>query len=220
MLRCGIILAAMRNRAYIGFEYSCVRGETMNASTFQLPLTLTHLWLENSIQVLRVTSELWGSLLNVTGARPVTSTASPWWMPPQQPRVTASAGLWPTAFAAGAWVPPWPQAMAFPPIAAAPGANPFLPWLPTERTANTFDPITLWQQMWLDATVPAVYRPAQTVSEVPVIDELWQPIAAAYRTANGHAMAAVLRTMADVVEPKPQGFAPAHYWPNTLGTRH
>jgi hypothetical protein len=33
-------------------------------------------------------------------------------------------------------------------------------------------------------------------------------------------MAAVLRTMADVVEPKPASFNPAHYWPTTLGTRH
>jgi len=192
----------------------------MSARPFDLPTTFASIWIDSTIQMMRATAELWTGLLNTAPQRSVTSTASPWWMPPQQPRAVATAVPWPAAFAAGAWMPPWPQAMPFLPIAAAPAANPFLPWLPAARTANTFDPIALWQQMWLDAAMPAVYRPVQTVSEVPAVDELWQPIAAVYRTANGHSMAAVLRTMADVVEPKPQGLAPAHYWPNTLGTRH
>jgi hypothetical protein len=71
--------------------------------------------------------------------------------------------------------------------------------------------------MWLEAAAPMAQR-TWTGNNSPAIPPLWQPFAAAYRTANGHATAAVLRTMADVVEPKSQGFAP--YWPTTLGAQH
>jgi hypothetical protein len=91
--------------------------------------------------------------------------------------------------------------------------------LSTERTSSGSDPFALWQQIWLQAAAPSFPWPWQA-GEAPVAGDPWQPIAAAYRTANGHAVAAVLRTMADAVEPRPRGPGPAHYWPNTLGTRH
>ena len=103
-------------------------------------------------------------------------------------------------------------------LPALPGAGPFLPWLPAADKASAGNPFALWQQMWLNAAMPEARAPWQ--ADNAVANGLWQPVATAYRTANGHAMAAVLRTMADVVEPKSHGFAGAHYWPGTLGTRH
>jgi hypothetical protein len=190
----------------------------MHARPLDLPAAFARIWVDSSIQMMRATAELWTGLLSPIPARSTSSTASPWWMPPQQPRVTVDAAPWPAAFAAGAWVPPWPQTLPLSATAAL-GANPFLPWLSVERTTSGSNPFALWQQMWLEAAAPSVRR-TWHASDAPVASDLWQPIAAAYRTANGHAMAAVLRTMANVVEPNPRGFSPAQYWPNTLGTRH
>ncbi len=184
----------------------------MTANTLVLPVTLAQFWVENSIQLMRATGEFWSGVLGSHPARS-TSTASPWWMPPQQTRPAAGPTLWPSTF--GIWTPPWSQAMAGLPI---PGTGPFLPWLPTGQTASTGNPFAFWQ-MWLDATAPETRAP-WSPGNTSVANDFWQPVATAYRTANGHAMAAVLRTMADVVEPKAQGFTPAHYWPGTLGTRH
>jgi hypothetical protein len=86
-------------------------------------------------------------------------------------------------------------------------------------TASTSNPFAIWQQMWLEAAASPLGLPHQATA-APARTEIWQPLAAAYRTANGHAMAAVLRTMADVVEPKPSSLTPALYWPASLGTRH
>jgi hypothetical protein len=94
-----------------------------------------------------------------------------------------------------------------------------MPWLPAARTASAGNPFAFWQQMWLNAATTEARAP-WPADDASVGGALWQPVAAAYRTANGHAMAAVLRTMADVVEPKGHSFTPAHYWPSTLGTRH
>ena len=92
--------------------------------------------------------------------------------------------------------------------------------LPTAPAGTLGNPFAFWQKMWLDAATPAAPQAWPAPADTPVAEQLWQPVAAAYRTANGHAMAAVLRTMADVVEPKPQGFSPPSYWPGTFGTRH
>lgn len=185
----------------------------MTANSFVFPVTLAQLWVESSVQLMRATGEFWSGVLGSTPAR-ATSTASPWWMPPQQARPSAEVPLWPAGF--DAWMPGWQQAMALP---MASRANPFLPWLPVARTAPAGTPFAFWEQMWLNATASEAPAP-WPAANAPAAGGLWQPVAAAYRTANGHAMAAVLRTMADVVEPKAQGFAPAHYWPGTLGTRH
>jgi len=98
-------------------------------------------------------------------------------------------------------------------------ANPFS-WpmgLPSASNGNPFAP---WQQMWLQAATPQLAWPWQTAAEPRTPADVWQPFAVAYRTANGHAMAAILRTMADVVQPKPQSFSPAQFWPSALPTRH
>lgn len=183
----------------------------MTTNSFVFPVTLAQLWVESSVQLMRATGEFWSGVLGSTSAR-ATSTAAPWWMPPQQGR---HAAFWPTAF--GIWMPERRQTMALP---MTPGAGPLLsPWLPAAPTASPGNPFAFWQQMWLDAAVPEVNAPWSATAPSGT-GGLWQPVAAAYRTANGHAMAAVLRTMADVVEPKPRGFMPAHYWPSTLGTRH
>lgn len=187
----------------------------MSALSVDFPVALTRLWIDNSIQVMKTASDFWaGLLLPPLRAPSPSSTVSPWWMPPQQSRAQVGIAPWTAAF--GIWMPGWRQTMALP---TAPGASPFLPWLPAARTASASNPFALWQQMWLDAAIPEVYAP-WPADNASVASSLWRPVAAAYRTANGHAMAAVLRTMADVVEPKPQGFMPAHYWPSTLGTRH
>ena len=57
-------------------------------------------------------------------------------------------------------------------------------------------------------------------ASVAAVPAPWQPVATAYRSANGHAMAAVLRTMADVVEPKHSTLDLTNFWLNPLGTRH
>lgn len=187
----------------------------MNALSVDFPAALARMWVDNSIQIMKATTDLWaGLLLPPARERSPTSTASPWWMPPQQGRTSANAALWPAAF--GLWMSGWRQTMA---STAVPGASPFLPWLPAARTGSASNPFAVWQQVWLDAATPAHPAP-WPAANASVASDLWQPVAAAYRTANGHAMAAVLRTMADVVEPRSQGFAPAHYWPSTLGTRH
>ena len=179
----------------------------MSTNAF-LPMTFAQLWVDSSTQLVRATAEFWSGVLGTPPARKLTSTASPWWMPPQSLQTTANPALWPASMAN---LMPW--------RAPTGTANPLLPWLPAQPTASTGNPFALWQQMWLDAAVPMAQR-ALVGNSSPAMPPLWQPFAAAYRTASGHAAAAVLRTMADVVEPQPQGFAPAPYWPTTLGTRH
>jgi len=189
----------------------------MSASPFDFQAGFARLWVDTSVQMMRTTANLWMSALQSPGsARSPLSTASPWWMPPQRQHAE-TAPLWP-AHLASAWMPSWPQPLALPSF-AAPTANPFLPWLPSLPSSTAGNPFALWQQMWLQAAAPSLKAP-WLPSQTPATDALWQPAAAVYRTANGHAMAAVLRTMADVVEPKPAAFNPAHYWPTTLGTRH
>ncbi len=190
----------------------------MSAQPFDLPAAFARMWVDGSIQMMRATTELWTNLLDTAPRRSTSSTASPWWMPPQEPRQTAlAATVWPAAFAPGAWAASWPQSMmpAFP----SPTAGAFLPWFANLGTAPTSNPFFALQQAWLQASAPPMRWPWQP-AEPPATTEVWHPIATAYRTANGHAMAAILRTMADVVEPKSNGFTPGHYWPTTLGTRH
>lgn len=203
-------------RAILAADMAAQRLETdMTTISLDFPAALARVWVDNSIQIMKTTTDLWvGLLLPSASERTLSSTASPWWMPPQQTCAPPSAPFWPAAF--GPWMPGWPQAMARPTTS---GADSFLPWLPSTRTASTGNPFALWQQMWFNVTAPAIQAPWSSDS-APVANELWQPVATVYRTANGHAMAAVLRTMADVVEPKTQGFTPAHYWPSTLGSRH
>lgn len=189
----------------------------MSASPFDLPVTFTRIWLDSSIQMMRATAELWTGFMSSAPSRSATSTASPWWMPPQQP-LAANAALWPAAFAGSAWGSPWLQTPTLPAASAA-GLSSLFPWLPAERAATGTNPLALWQQMWLEAASPATHRSSQA-AEAPMASDIWQPIAAVYRTANGHAMAAVLRTMADVVEPRSHGFTPQHYWPTMPGARH
>ncbi len=189
----------------------------MSARSLDFPAAFARMWVDSSLQMLRATTELWTSLLDPAPSRPSSSTASPWWMPPQQPLLTAPAAPapWPPAFAAGAWAAPWTQAMALP----SPAANTYFPWLTSLGAASGANPFAAWQQMWLQSAVPAVRLPWQP-AETATTPDVWQPIATAYRTANGHAMAAVLRTMANVVEPSPSPLTPAYFWPAMLGTRH
>jgi len=193
----------------------------MIARPFELPATMARFWVDSSIQMMRTTSDFWAGVLLPAGrSRSASSTASPWWMPPQSSSAPSSPAFWPASAAASAWMPAWSNALSMS-AGAIPSASPFLPWLPTAGAASTGNPFALWQQIWLNAAAPAFSRPwPAAVVDTPAVNSLWQPVAAAYRTANGHAMAAVLRTMADVVEPKPQSTMPAQYWPNTLGTRH
>jgi hypothetical protein len=193
----------------------------MSARPFDLPATFARIWVDSSIHMLSATTDFWAGLMSTAPKLARTSTASPWWMPPQHLQMTglAQASSWPAAFASGAWAPTWPGVMPLTNLVTPP-TNALFPWLPTARTAPASNPFALWQQMWLRAAAPSAAAPWLPPSETPATDALWQPVTSAYRTANGHAMAAVLRTMADVVEPKPAAFNPAHYWPTTLGTRH
>lgn len=196
----------------------------MNTNAFALPATFAQLWVDGSVQIMRASTDFWAGLMSAAPKRTRTSTTSPWWMPPQHPQLAAlaQASSWPSAFASGAWGPTWPGAMPlFGPLTslAAYGANPLFPWLSPSRPAPSPNPFMLWGQMWLEAASPSVHWPLSS-TRMQASEALWAPAATVYRTANGHAMAAVLRTMADAVEPKPAAFNPAHYWPTTLGTRH
>jgi hypothetical protein len=192
------------------------RRETeMSTPSIDFPAALARMWVDNSLQMMKATSDLWtGLLLPKARERALSSTASPWWMPPQNGRASADFTSWPMPYSG--WMPDWRQAMA---LTAVPGIGSFSPWLPSGPMASPSNPFAFWQRMWLDAAAPAAPAP-WPADNASAVNGLWQPVAAAYRTANGHAMAAVLRTMADVVEPKAGGFTPAHYWPSTLGTRH
>ncbi|MBN9279284.1 MAG: hypothetical protein J0I57_16875 [Hyphomicrobium sp.] len=180
----------------------------MSARPFDIPAAFARMWVDSSLQMMRATTELWTSLLDNAPARTSTSTASPWWMAPQQSRSIAPFGVWPAY---------WPQATVLPAMPLASDA--LFPWLPKTQTAAG-NPFAVWQQMWLQAAVQPAQWPWQPAAQAATTPDVWQPIATAYRTANGHAMAAVLRTMADVVEPKPRVLTPADYWPLPLGTRH
>ena len=191
----------------------------MSARPFDLPAAFARMWVDGSIQMMRATTELWTNLLDTTPQRSASSTVSPWWMPPQEPRQTAlAAPVWPAAFAPGARAASWPQSVALPAF-SAPTANAFFPWLANLQTASASNPFAAWQQAWLQASAPSMNWPWEA-AQPPAATDAWHPIATAYRSANGHAMAAVLRTMADVVEPKRSAFTPADFWPTMLGTRH
>ena len=206
-----------------------------------LSSTLAQLWIDSSVQTVRTAAELWNGVLSAgvvkggghTAQR--TSTASPWWKTPEATQAAAQA------FQPFAWPPMWPLAAA--PKSTTPDltqfwASAWAPWLqhtaaPTPSTLNAME---FWQQAWLRsmpqltaltaslASPPGLGStwPAMTplAAATPPIPAAWQPMMAAYRTANGHAMAAVLRTFADVVEPKPRQPNFMDFWPNPLGTRH
>lgn len=177
----------------------------MSAHPYELPAAFARLWIDSSVQMMRVTTDLWAGLLAPAQARRSSSTASPWWMPPQA-----------SGFAAAAW----PPAMTLPALPSV-TANPFLAWPTNVPAVANGSPFAFWQQMWLQAAAPSLPWPYQAAAAPTTPSAaVWQPFAAAYRTANGHAIAAVLRTMADVVEPKPNFLTPAQFWPAGFGTRH
>ena len=176
--------------------------------------------MDGSVQMMNATTQFWGQVLRTElNGRPqsFTSTAAPWWKVPEPARASAPA------------------------MAGLPFMSPaeWMPWLkPTATTAPAaFNPVELWQRMWLPTTpfaafgfgtsmAPGLWPAAAAPSwpwqpaEQPQVMDPWQPVATAYRTANGHAMAAVLRTMAHVVEPKPHTPTMTDFWPNPFITRH
>ena len=200
---------------------------------YALPSTFAQLWIDSSVQVLQSATAFWGQVLssaptNLTTPQR-TSTAAPWWKAPDTSS-TAAAAFDPFAWAS-MWVPP---SAASPSSSVA--ANIWAPWLPQQAPAAAFaNPMELWQQVWLQnlpqltaigasMALPAAGAgaawPNATVAPAAAVPAAWQPIATAYRTANGHAMAAVLRTLADVVEPKSRPADIMSFWTAPLSTRH
>jgi hypothetical protein len=206
---------------------------------FALSSSLTQFWLDSSVLALRSAAEFWNGILS-TDARigqivTRTSTAAPWWKA-AEPSQTPLNGF--------AWASMWTPAAAPRNVTPDPmqfWAAAWAPWLPrsTPAAPSTLNAMEFWQQPWLQnmpqlaalaasfarpsafgsawpATWPSM-APAAVTAPVPAA---WEPIMAAYRTANGHAMAAVLRTFADVVEPKPRQPNFADFWVNPLATRH
>lgn len=206
---------------------------------FDLPTNLASLWIDSSVQMMRAASAFWNGALGGapvdTPRRSLTSTASPWWKLPEPPSsyqpMAAWAAMW---FPAGATASSTYQAPGNPWMAA------WAPMFPASPE-RSLGPIEMWQRAWLQslpqlAALGASFaRPAGAASLwpglwpaaapatalPPPVPAVWHPVAAAYRTANGHAMAAVLRTMADVVEPKPRTVDMPNLWLNPLATtRH
>lgn len=188
----------------------------------ELPTTFANLWLDSSVQMLRAASTFWGGALGTDAAiapsRSLTSTASPWWKAPEAPST-----LDPVAWA-HLWFPAATAQRASPPT-----TNPFVaawaPWLPAQAAPAPLGPMEYWQRAWLQsmpqlAPFGAAFVSPATFTAMPSVPAPWQPVATAYRSANGHAMAAVLRTMADVVEPKHSTMDLTNFWFNPLGTRH
>jgi len=188
---------------------------------FDLPTTFATLWMDSSVQMMRAAGAFWGGGLGSEAesasapGRSLTSTAAPWWKAPE-----TSSTLDPAAWAA-LW---FPTAAARRPSTAH--ANPWMaawtPWLPAQAAPAPLGPMELWQRAWLQsmpqlASLGAPFAGPASVAAVPAP---WQPVATAYRSANGHAMAAVLRTIADVVEPKHSTLDLTNFWLNPLGTRH
>jgi hypothetical protein len=188
---------------------------------FDLSTTFTQLWIDSSVQMLRATSAFWDSSLSGEAARAparsLTSTASPWWKAPETPSTLDPA----------AWAAMWfPAAAAQRPSPVA--TNPFMaawaPWLPAQAAPAPLGPLEFWQRTWLQ-NMPQ-FAPfggsfaSPMAAAIPAVPAPWQPVATAYRSANGHAMAAVLRTMADVVEPRHSTADLTSFWLNPLGTRH
>jgi hypothetical protein len=177
--------------------------------------------MDNSVQMVRATTEFWGQVLGTesrTTTRSSLSTASPWWKAPETSHTTAfdtSAFMWPADWMAMSW----PAQMS-------------------AKSTTPQNPVELWQRMWLQtpslpafgfgaAMQPNLWAaatlkpswPWQPAASLPA-EAPWQPVATAYRTANGYAMATILRTMAHVVEPKPAAPTLADFWPNPFVTRH
>lgn len=136
--------------------------------------------------------------------RPAASTAMPWWMAPASPAATAPSPM--PMF--GSW--PFPQGGA----------------MPTVLTSSMPSPVTAAMGLWFG---PAASLGAAMMPQLPLAPWLappardagvFEPFAAAYRTASGHATAAMFRAMADAVDPTPR--APTlPFWPFMVpGTRH
>lgn len=208
-----------------------------------LPSTLTQIWIDSSVQMIRSASEFWNGLLAVGSpdgtdrAVPRTSTAAPWWKAPEASQVALPA-LDPFAWAS-MWTPAAASKSAAPDVAGVWAAT-WAPWLPRASQPALPNGLEIWQQAWLrnmpqlaafatsfarpaglGAAWPAMWPTAPTAAaSTAAVPPAWEPVMAAYRSANGHAMAAVLRTMADVVEPKSRQPDIMAFWPNALGTRH
>jgi hypothetical protein len=185
------------------------------------------LWIDSSVQMLRATSAFWDNSLRGPAERvPVrglTSTAAPWWKAPE-----ARSSLDPVAWAA-LWFPA-AAAQRPSPVTTNPFMAAWTPWLPVQAAPAPLGPMEFWQRAWLQnlpqltslgASFGAPFASPMATTAMPTVPAPWQPVATAYRSANGHAMAAVLRTMADVVEPR-RTAAPdfTGFWLNPLGTRH
>jgi hypothetical protein len=194
---------------------------------FDLPTTFAQLWIDSSVQMLRATSAFWDNSLRGQAesapGRSLTSTAAPWWKAPETPST-----LDPVAWAA-LWFPAAAQRPS--PVTTDPFmAAAWAPWLPAQAAPAPLGPMEFWQRAWLQnmphfaslgASLGAPFASPMASAAIPAVPAPWQPVATAYRSANGHAMAAVLRTMADVVEPR-STTAPdfSGFWLNPLGTRH
>ena len=192
---------------------------------FDLPTTFATLWMDSSVQMMRAASAFWGGGLGGEAeaasapSRSLTSTAAPWWKAPEAPSTLDPCRPGPPCGSR----PPLPSAR-LPPL-----ANPLMaawtPWLPAQAAPAPLGPMEMWQRAWLQnmpqfAALGATFANPAGVAAIPAVPAPWQPVATAYRSANGHAMAAVLRTIADVVEPKRGGLDLTNFWLNPLGTRH
>jgi hypothetical protein len=189
---------------------------------FEFPTTFATLWMDSSVQMMRAASTFWSGALGAEAAsapnRSLTSTAAPWWKAPQ-----ASSPLDPGAWAA-LWFPTTAHQRPSP-VATNPFMAAWAPWLQAQAAPTPLGPMELWQRAWLQnmpqlASFGAAFANPAHVAALPAVPAPWQPVATAYRSANGHAMAAVLRTMADVVEPNRTSIDLTNFWFNPLGTRH
>lgn len=151
----------------------------MNPFEFQAALFKT--WLDTATSLMSVAASAW-SPAGAPG-RSVTSTASPWWMPPAVPQASfAPFGL-----------APFGQAAAWP--------NPWTAWLamatPQRQPAN---PMMDWMQLWMPAA-PLAAMPFATMPFATMWTQAFQPSAtpqaswhdpfSAYRSASGYATAVV-----------------------------
>jgi hypothetical protein len=198
----------------------------------EFPTTIASLWLDTSIQIMRAAGAFWSGSLGASETashRRSSSTASPWWIAREPQSAIDPASAW-----AAAWFPA--SGMGFHrPAAANPWLAAWSPLFPAASTPAPLGSIEAWQRAWLQGLPHLVAAgaafagpsgaarawsgwPGLPAAAAPVPD--WHPIAAAYRTANGHAVAAVLRTMAAVVEPRPRAGDLSSFWLSPLATRH
>lgn len=165
-------------------------------------------WFDVGASMMQMATQVWAPQSSM--ARAPVSTLTPWWMPPQTLSMAAPTAM--MTFPGGLFDPrTW-----MPSAQHATGLGALGPWaMPAPAWSTLMGPWAQWAALMAPMAAPApaasanpfaMFWPLGTWFGAPAASAApspWTDPFAAYRSASGHATAAIVRAMSPPAPPKP-----------------